>query len=163
MVVADSSCLVVEDVVTTGGSVLETCHALQTVGVGVANAVVLLDREQGGRGNLQREGVELTSVLTMTQLLEHLQHAGKITTETTKMVKKFLSENGAIAAPKLPHQPPSPVHLSYTERAQLSSNALVKRLLLLMDQKATNLALSADVSTSGQLVEVSAVVTNHVM
>lgn len=155
MVVAGSSCLVVEDVVTTGGSVLETCHALQTVGVGVAHAVVLLDREQGGRGNLQREGVELTSVLTMTQLLEHLQHAGKITMEITKMVKKFLSENAAIAAPKSAHQPPSPAHLSYTERAQLSSNALVKRLLLLMEQKSTNLALSADVSTSAQLVEVS--------
>ena len=165
--VAGSSCLVVEDVVTSGGSVLETCHALQTVGVGVAHAVVLLDREQGGRGNLQREGVQLTSVLTMTQLLEHLQCAGKITMETTKMVKKFLSENAVISVPKSAvagnstHHPPSPAHLSYTERAQLSSNALTKRLLLLMDQKSTNLALSADVSTSAELLEVRDVCHNH--
>jgi uridine monophosphate synthetase len=129
--------------------------------VGVADAVVLLDREQGGRGNLQRAGVELTSVLTMTQLLEHLQHAGKITMETTTLVMKFLSENATIAVPKSAisgnstHQPQSPSHLSYTERAHLSSNALAKRLLLLMEQKSTNLALSADVSTSAQLLEVS--------
>ena len=161
VVVAGSSCLVVEDVVTSGGSVLETCHALQTVRVGVAHAVVLLDREQGGRENLQREGVELTSVLTMTQLLRHLQNAGKIQPETTTMVKKFLSENSTICVPKSAvvgnstHQPPSPSHISFTERAQLSSNALAKRLLLLMDQKSTNLALSADVSTSAQLIEVS--------
>ena len=163
---AGSSCLVVEDVVTSGGSVLETCRALQTAGVGVAHAVVLLDREQGGQGNLQREGVKLTSVLTMTQLLEHLQNAGKITMETTRMVKNFLSENAAIGVPKSTiagnstHQLPSPAHLSYTERAQLSSNMLAKRLLLLMDQKSTNLALSADVSTSAQLLEVRSVLGN---
>ena len=151
----------VEDVVTTGGSVLETRRALQTAGVGVAHAVVLLDREQGGRSNLQREGVELTSVLTMTELLEHLQHAGKITMETVRTVKKFLSENSAVGVPKSAiagHstlQQPSPAYLSYSERAQLSSNALAKRLLQLMDQKSTNLALSADVSTSAQLLEVS--------
>lgn len=166
VVVAGSSCLVVEDVVTSGGSVLETCHALQTAGVGVAHAVVLLDREQGGRGNLQREGVNLTSVLTMTQLLEYLQNAGKITMEMMRKVKNFLSENAAIGV-KLTitanstHQLPSPAHLSYTERAQLSSNTLAKRLLLLMDQKSTNLALSADVSTSAQLLEVRSVLGNR--
>ena len=56
---AGSQCLVVEDVVTTGGSVMETSHALKEVGVGVSLAVVLLDREQGGRGNLQQAGIKL--------------------------------------------------------------------------------------------------------
>lgn len=153
-------CLVVEDVVTSGGSVLETCHALKTVGIGVTHAVVLLDREQGGRSNLKQEGVELTSVLTMTQLLEHLEDAGKITMETKTMVKAFISENCTVRVPRSiitgnsAHQSTSPAHLSYNERAQMCINPLTKRLLQLMDQKSTNLALSADVSTSAQLLKV---------
>ena len=145
---------------TTGGSVLETCHALKTVGVGVAHAVVLLDREQGGHSNLQREGVELTSVLTMTQLLKHLEHAGKITMETTTMVKQFLSENSSIGVPKSTIAGSHDL-LSYTERAQLSTNTLAKRLLQLMEQKSTNLALSADVGTSAELLEVRLLLNCH--
>ena len=139
---------------TSGGSVLETCAALKSIGVEVTQAVVLLDREQGGSRNLHRQGVALTSVLTMTQLLEHLEHTGKITKETVAMVKAFLSENSAVnlAVPSVPTR--NSAQLSYTERAQTSSNALTKRLLNTIDQKASNLALSADVSNSSELLEV---------
>ena len=111
-IVANSNCLVIEDVVTSGGSVLETCHALRNVGVCVSNVVVLLDREQGGQVNIENEGMSLTSVLTMTQLLEHLQHANKITTETMGMVKQFLSENSLVAVSK-PTIARTPACLSY--------------------------------------------------
>ena len=139
---------------TSGGSVLETCADLKKAGLTVSHAVVLLDREQGGRGNIEREGVTLTSVLTMTQLLQHLQNAGKITMETVAMVKDFISENSTVKVP-LPSAVMNAGHPSFTERAQSSSNPLAKRLLQLMEQKSTNLALSADVSTSSELIEVS--------
>ena len=84
---------------TSGGSVLETCDALRQVGIVVTRCVVLLDREQGGQGNLENGGVALTSVLTLSQLIHHLYDASKITMETVTMVKAFIQANSSVSPP----------------------------------------------------------------
>ena len=113
--------------------------------------MVLLDREQGGRANVESEGVALTSVFTMTQLVDHLQMAGKISKDTVAMVKEFISETNAVTVPLAR----GTARLSCGARATLTSNALTKKLLELIDRKCSNLALSADVSTSSELLDVS--------
>lgn len=45
--------------------------------------------------------------------------------------------------------------MSFSERAESAVHPLTKRLLKLMDRKHSNLALSADVTTSDELVKVS--------
>jgi orotate phosphoribosyltransferase len=51
-------CLV-EDVVTSGGAALEAVRALRAAGLRVANAVCVLDREEGGVDELARHAVRL--------------------------------------------------------------------------------------------------------
>ncbi len=46
-------------------------------------------------------------------------------------------------------------HLSYTERAHYCLSPVAKHLLQLMDEKQTNLALSADVTSAQQLIELA--------
>ena len=54
-----SRCVILEDVVTTGSSVLETVQSLQEVGVPVKHVVVIVDREQGAEDTLTKAGLVL--------------------------------------------------------------------------------------------------------
>jgi len=59
---------VVEDVVTSGGQVVESCRALRERGAQIAAVVCVIDREAGGAGNLAAEGLELRAAFTMSEL-----------------------------------------------------------------------------------------------
>ena len=59
-----------EDVVTTGGTVVKACERVRDAGLEVAMVVGVLDREEGGRENLARAGYTLTSIFTRGELLE---------------------------------------------------------------------------------------------
>ncbi|MDV3244374.1 MAG: orotate phosphoribosyltransferase [Nitrososphaerales archaeon] len=67
-----SRALVVDDVATTGGSILSAVEALRSEGVVVEKALVLVDRLEGGSESLRSAGVELVSVLDMKELAEEL-------------------------------------------------------------------------------------------
>lgn len=62
------SCLIVEDVVTTGGSVLQIAQILKKHELQVRDMVVLVDRQQGGREALHAAGYQLHSVYTLDEL-----------------------------------------------------------------------------------------------
>jgi orotate phosphoribosyltransferase len=66
--VAGRRLVVVEDVVTSGGAVVDACRALRSEGAEVAVAICVIDREAGGPANLAEIGVELRPLFTMTRL-----------------------------------------------------------------------------------------------
>ncbi len=60
---------IIEDVVTTGGSVLRAVKILRDAGLKVRRVICVVDREEGGRENLAKEGVELISLIKARELL----------------------------------------------------------------------------------------------
>jgi len=60
--------VIVEDVLTTGRSAREAIGAVQSEGGHVLGVMALLDREEGGRDALQREGFLVETFLTATDL-----------------------------------------------------------------------------------------------
>ncbi len=58
----------IEDVVTSGGQVVESWRALSERGAEVAAVLCVIDRESGGAEALASHGLELRSVFTMSEL-----------------------------------------------------------------------------------------------
>jgi orotate phosphoribosyltransferase len=68
--VAGRHVVVVEDVVTSGGQVIESCRALREHEAVVSDVLCVIDREAGGRDNLATVAVRLRPLFTMSQLRE---------------------------------------------------------------------------------------------
>ena len=62
--------LIVDDVLTSGGSILKAIAAAREAGMQVEHALVIVDREeQDGRARVEAQGVKLLSLLTIKDLL----------------------------------------------------------------------------------------------
>ena len=59
-----------EDVVTTGGSLLKACDRVRAAGLDIVAVCCILDREEGGREKLKEAGYELHSLFTRKELVE---------------------------------------------------------------------------------------------
>ena len=62
--------IVVDDVITTGGSTLKAIEAIEREGGKVAFCLVLVDREEGGRQAIEEKGIHVISLFTRSSLLE---------------------------------------------------------------------------------------------
>jgi orotate phosphoribosyltransferase len=62
-------CLI-EDVVTSGGALLEAVQALREAGLRVSNAICVVDREEGGVDELARHAVRLRSLYRASELIQ---------------------------------------------------------------------------------------------
>lgn len=127
--------LLVEDVITTGSSILEAIDALEASGLVVEDVIVFLDRQDGGIQRLKNLGYSVHAVCTLSEILE-----SKTNQNTTQ----------------------SPHHLTYAQRAQTCTNNIARNLFTLMEHKQTNLAVAADVTTTQDLLNLADMVGPYI-
>jgi len=61
--------VIIEDVLTTGGSSLKAINAVRDMGCEVKRVLGVVDREQGARENLKEAGCHMESIFTVSELL----------------------------------------------------------------------------------------------
>ncbi len=62
--------VLIDDVITTGGSTLQAWEALSEIGISVQHAFCILDRIEGGADALEKQGVQLHSLFTRADFSE---------------------------------------------------------------------------------------------
>jgi orotate phosphoribosyltransferase len=62
--------VVIEDVITTGGSALRAAEAVQRAGAIVSGILALVDREEDGRGIIEAQGFQVICLATLSELLD---------------------------------------------------------------------------------------------
>jgi orotate phosphoribosyltransferase len=68
--------VVVEDVITTGGSALRAIEAVEAEGGTVLAVLSLVDREEGGREAIEARGYLVHALVGVNELLEHAEAPG---------------------------------------------------------------------------------------
>jgi len=62
--------VIIDDVITTGGSTLKAIDKAEECGLKIVRVIVLVDREEGGKENIEQKGYKVESVFTKSELLE---------------------------------------------------------------------------------------------
>ncbi|GLV56187.1 orotate phosphoribosyltransferase [Dictyobacter sp. S3.2.2.5] len=82
--------IIIDDLITRGGSILETTSLLEENGLKVKDVIVLIDREHGAAERLRRHGYNLISILKLDIMLTHYMSKGLITEETYRTCAEYL-------------------------------------------------------------------------
>jgi orotate phosphoribosyltransferase/uridine monophosphate synthetase len=85
--------LIIDDLITGGRSIQYTATRLEDEGLLVEDALVLIDRQQGGREQLQRDGINLVSILTLEAVLHYLGSSKKISKEWYHKSMEYLERH----------------------------------------------------------------------
>ena len=80
--------LLVDDLMTTGLTLQKAAESVKAEGGIVTDAVVFLDREEGGRQLLEKNGIKLHSLLKIGEIAKTLYELGAIEQEDLKTILK---------------------------------------------------------------------------
>lgn len=84
--------VVIDDLISDGGTKVEAITRLRDAGLHIAAIVVLVDREQGGAALMRKHGVDLVAVATLAQLLQGWRAMNTISDEQAEAVRAFMAK-----------------------------------------------------------------------
>ncbi|MGG7468083.1 orotidine-5'-phosphate decarboxylase [Chryseobacterium arthrosphaerae] len=149
------NCLLVEDVITSGKSLVETIAEVEQEDLKVSDIVVVLDREQGGKQLLESKGYRVHTLFNISEVCGILQETGELSDEEVARIQDFLQGNHIQFAEE--------IRPSYEQKLQNAQHSVSKKLLETALMKKSNLIASADVTTTQELLAFAEKVGPHII
>lgn len=144
------TCMIIEDVVTTGSSILETVKQLEAAGLKAPKAFVIVDRQQGGAQALAQQGYQLDALFSIDELLTILFETKTIDQQLYQQIIESLKPKPSIVTPAK-----RVGSASFAERSAMCNHPVGKQLFAIMASKSTNLVVAADVQTKAELLQLA--------
>jgi orotate phosphoribosyltransferase len=92
ILVSGDRVLLVDDLVTTGLNLKNAAEAIRAEGGVVKEAVALLDREEGGKEELEESGIKVHTLLRISEVANTLYDIGAIDEESLKTILKQIKK-----------------------------------------------------------------------
>jgi orotate phosphoribosyltransferase len=86
-----------DDVISEGLSKLEGIKPLEELGARIRNVLVVVDREQGGKKNLEKLGYEVHALAKVSDIVNSLLEAESISKEQTDAVMNYIRRSSCEA------------------------------------------------------------------
>lgn len=127
------TCLIIDDLITTGESKFEAAEGMVQAGLKVKDFVCLIDRSYNGAKILKTKGYDLHSIITVEDMLTVLGEEDKLDDDLVQKVRDFVGT------------PVEKPQLSFKQRMDTTDSPLTLKLMETMLRKRSNLVLSLDV------------------
>lgn len=127
------TCLIIDDLITTGESKFEAAEGMVQAGLKVKDFVCLIDRSYNGTEILKTKGYDLHSIITVEDMLTVLGEEGKLDDDLAQKVRDFVGT------------PVEKPQLSFKRRMDSTESPMTLKLMETMLRKQSNLVLSLDV------------------
>jgi orotate phosphoribosyltransferase len=92
ILVSGNRVLLVDDLVTTGLTLRKAAEAIRAEGGIVTKAVAFLDREEGGKEKLAKQGIQLHTLLKISEVAKILYETAAIDEESYKTIMKQIKK-----------------------------------------------------------------------
>ncbi len=138
------SCLIIDDLITTGESIVETAEKFQSARLKTTDFAVIIDRSKNAAELMKQQGFNLHSLISLDEMLQILERHNKIDTGKIKQIKDFVNNSDTV------------VKKDYT-------NPVTRRILDLIEEKKSRLVLSLDVDNQKDFFNILDQTAGHIV
>ncbi|WP_185863910.1 orotidine-5'-phosphate decarboxylase [Blattabacterium cuenoti] len=147
------NCLIIEDVITSGDSLLKTIIDLEKEGLIIKNIMSILDREQGGIENIKKIGYNIRTLFRIGEVFKILKKKSFLKEKEIHMIQFFIKNNIKNIQNK---------RISYEEKKEKISHPIGKKLIDITLKKKTNLIVSADLIDPKQILKLVSLIGDRI-
>ncbi len=128
--------LLIDDLITSGESILETAEKFEKEGLPVKEVFVIINRSSGAEKKLAQKGIRLQSLINLDEMLEILAEEKLLTPQKIEEIQAYV------------HRQPQENH------PEIALNSLNEKLKRIIREKKSRLVLSLDVDNQKEFFEI---------